>query len=283
MPPMPYFGVTGFTSPAEVDNVLDSYTTPAFMNPHLGNRQLMVGVLVSHKTLRGEAASSARYPQIKRVASIFAAAAKKTQHAVPLAEWPDRALGPVWDLKQRTVRLIHYNTAEPQLPAQLDRLLEIGGPHLSGIQLNIAWPAANELRAWKKHHAKRKLRLVIQINEAMFASCGRDPRALCEKLERAYEDVATDFLFDLSGGQGASPNREETARALSALCARFGTRKNIGLAGGLNHASALDLKPFFDGWPWLSIDAESKLRDKDDRLSGELARYYLRNAFGVLP
>ncbi len=294
MAPIPHFGVTGFTTPAEVDNVLDSYMTPAFGNPLHGGRKLMVGVLVNEETLNGKPSSvwPERYPPVERVASIFEAAVKKTQHGSN-EFWPERGLGPVYDLRPRTLRFIHFHTYQPQLPAQLDRLLDIGGAYLNGIQLNIVNPPPHELRTWKKHHAARKLRLVIQVNRLMFRSYGNDPKTLCDALHKLYAGVMTDILFDLSGGEGVALDLQETTAAVEMLFARFGKTCGIGVAGGLNHGSVVSLAPLFKRFPTLSTDAESRIRDvfmdHEDKKRivasslSELARYYLRNAFGILP
>lgn len=280
---VPYFGVTGFTRPEQVDNVLDSYTTPAFGNPHFAPRQLMVGVLASWETLNGEKHPEypERYPEIEDIPAIFAAASKTTCHAEPLDEWPDRGLGPSYDLSQKTLRLIHYHTKEPNLLAQLDHLCEIAGQHLGGFQLNTVWPNADDIRWWAEDHPT--MRIVLQINSQMFSNVARKPQLLVEEIGKKYVPWITDVLFDMSGGAGQAIDLGEAGAVLEALYGALGDRLGIGVAGGLDHSGVVALKPLFERYPRLSCDAEAKIADKRGGVNGEAARYYLRNAFGIQP
>ncbi|MBI2450547.1 MAG: hypothetical protein HYV47_03355 [Candidatus Nealsonbacteria bacterium] len=114
----PYVGITGFMRRQEVSAVLEQ--------ANLRVRMLMVGVLVSSKTLSGRQNKwPNRYPKIKEMADIF-------------PEDPN------------ALNLIHYNTDEPEtLANQLLELTDRGGHNLRGFQLNIAWPFPIELFAYR--------------------------------------------------------------------------------------------------------------------------------------
>ena len=97
----------------------------------------------------------------------------------------------------------------------------------------------------------------------------------------------TDILFDMSGGTGAAIDVAETERVLEALYGSFGGADaggaNIGVAGGLDPVAVVALAPLFARWPDLTIDAEGRLRDKDDALDCEKARQFVHRSLGVMP
>jgi len=278
----PYTGIAGFTTAAEVRSVAaDAYTISGFGTPHFGQRRLAIGVLVSWETLNGEAPRKypERYPPIGRVREILDAAAEPYVHRSP---WQPENEGTVFDLKARCLRLIHYNSKEPNLLAQLDRLCEIAGENIDGFQLNMAWPPEDDLKWWAEEHPT--MRLILQVNRKMFSNVVRSPQLLMIEIDkRKYLPSITDILFDMSGGAGQPADLTEARTVLEALYGAFGGLVGIGLAGGLEWHSLWKLQPLFDRWPDLSIDAEGRLRDKSDALNAEMAREYARRAFGVMP
>lgn len=279
---VPYFGATGFTKPEQVDNVLDSYTAPAFGNPHFAPRQLMVGVPASWETLNGDPHPQfpERYAKLEDIPAIFAAAAKTTRHSEPLDEWPERRRGAEYDLSLKTLRLIHYSSKEPDLLSQLDRLCEIAGAHLDGFQFNTAWPPEDDLKSWAMDHPD--MRLVLQVDSAMFSNLARKTPLLVGEIGRKYMPWITDILFDMSGG-GRPLDPAEAGSVVEALYGAFGRSVGIGVSGGLDHAKVVDLRPLFERFPTLSCDAMTNIADKRGGVNGEAARYYLRNAFGIQP
>lgn len=280
----PYVGIAGFMTPQEVRAVAaDAYTIGGFGTPTYGGRKLAIGVLASWKTLNGvPPGNPKRYPKIEEVRSILDAAAAPYAHRSP---WQPATEGTDFDLKARCLRIIHYNSREPNLVAQLDRLCEAAGPNLDGFQLNIAWPPEEDVRWWADDHPT--MRVILQVNRAMFSNVARNPQLLAGELRKKYWPRVTDFLFDMSGGTGASVDIAEATRVLEALYGAFGGAAaggaNIGIAGGLGPSAVVALKPLFERWPDLSIDAESGVRDKDDALDGEKARQFVHRALGVMP
>ena len=283
---VPYTGVTGFMSPEDVKAVCaDAYTISGFDTPIYGGRKLAVGVLASWKTLIGEPAGQpGRYPKIEDVRAIIDAAAEPYGHYSPaLGQKPSD--GTTFDLKARCLRMIHYNSKEPNLFAQIDRLCEIAGPNLDGFQLNMVWPREDEIRSLAQDYPT--LRFILQINSRMYASVSRSPQLLATEIAKKYSPWVTDVLFDMSGGTGQPADLADAERALEALYMTLGGADgggtNIGVAGGLDWHSVVGLKRLFDRWPDLSIDAEGRLRDKADALNCEMAREYVRRAAGVMP
>lgn len=224
MHPQPYIGVTGFMTYEEVRSILSSM--PA-------GRLLMVGVLASSKTMRGEPnAWPNRFPRTGDIQHIFIS-------------------------DPRALNLIHFSTDDPAtLETQLEQAIFLGGPALNGFQLNMVWPDPNKLHSV---FSKRSLRVVLQIGSNAFRKVEEDTEKLAIKLND-YNGLITDILFDLSGGHG----REiDVSRALPVLRAVQTRHPNLGLgvAGGLCASSIQIIKPIIQEFPHVNIDAEGLIRD----------------------
>lgn len=234
MQPAPYIGVTGFMTPQEVRAALRRFT--AFVP-----RKLMVGVLASSKTLRGQPNKwPGRYPVMERMKEIF------QSH----------------DL---AVNLIHYNTDDPAtLAEQLIELIGYAGPHLHGFQLNVAWPPPNEIT--KFHEATdSKYRIVLQIDGRAMAEVDDNPVRLAYRVSQWYYGGSFhDILIDSSGGKGQP---FDLAKARDIL-GEFKFQEllhlwNLGIAGGLGPSTVKRLAPLLEEHPNLNWDAEGQLRDPD--------------------
>lgn len=282
----PYIGLAGFTTPEEVRSVAaDARTLSGFGTPLHGGRRLAIGVLVDWESLNGDPSKRfpERYPPVERIRGIFEAAATPYAHRAP---WQPPTEGTDFDLASRCLRLIHYASKEPNLLAQLDRLCEIAGPHLDGIQLDMIWPPEEDVRSWAEDHPTK--RLILQVNRGMFSNLARKPALLVKEIGAKYAPWITDILFDMSGGTGAPLDLTEVGSVLEALYSAFGGSAaggtGIGVAGGIDWRTVVDLKPLFERWPDLSIDAEGRLRHpKTDALDCDLARELPSRAFGVMP
>ncbi len=244
--PAPYIGITGLMSPEEVGALL---TTEGLKE---SSRLLMCGVLSSWKAMLPNGAPSAptRYPRIEEIRNIF-------------------------QDNPKALNLIHYNSKQPDLEMQLESLKALAGPYLHGFQLNIPWPPLRELVAWRANNPK--MRLVIQISAKAYEEAGRSPKKLCQRLAE-YREIATDFLFDPSGGRGMEFDAEEAKNVFHFLDWNFGHNSNIGVAGGIGPESIEKIEPLIKEFPRLSIDAEGKLRNSEDALDLGRASAYLSSA-----
>jgi len=236
-----YVGVSGFMRQDEVREALAAF-------PDCG-RSLMVGPLVSAKTLSGQRNKYPnRYPLVEDIAGIF-------------VDDP------------RCLNLIHYSSDVAPDGGTLIRLLDLGGPHCHGFQFNGTWPRVwaldRLLRAAEK--SERPLRIVLQARR------GPDGFVLPSDVE--YGDAATDILLDASGGRGLP---------LDVVTAREGLREldwdgvGHGVAGGLCAETVGALAPLLAEYPDLSIDAEGRLRTAEDHLDMAKVRAYLRASADVI-
>ncbi len=253
-PPMtPYIGITGFCSRSEVDAILESVPADA-------NRLLMCGVLLSNALLSGDASDAPnRCPPPNAIASIFS-----DDH--------------------RCLNLVHYRPSPgADLADALARATEVGGPHCHGVQINATrgapWPDRSALARYRERcHPSR---IVFQAGREAMESTNHDPSALARRCAE-YSGLVTDVLVDASEGLGLPLDAARSADYLEAIRS---AAPELGLvvAGGL-HAGNIEqlLSPLLPEWSAVSIDAEGRLRDSDDRLDVDAAAGYLGAAMELL-
>lgn len=249
----PYIGITGFSSADEVAAVVAALpATPA--------RRLMCGVLLSNARLTGQTGGAPnRCPPPDTIAGIFSD-------------------------DSRCLNLVHYRPrAGANLADVLARATEIGGPHCHGVQINatrgMPWPNPSLLADYRRRGEPR--RIVLQLGREAMASVGGDPDALARRCAE-YSGIVTDVLVDASEGLGI-PLDAERSRPYLETIATVAPALGLAIAGGLcaDNLPTL-LAPLLPNWAGVSIDAEGRLRDSDDRLDIAAATAYLGAAMALL-
>jgi len=242
----PYIGITGFTTPEQVEYLLQ-HMTP-------GKRRLMVGVLVSDKTLAG---IPVRYPRRNPT--------------------PD-AIRDIF--RPGCLNLAHYHTGDrhADLLALARRLRLTPG---QGLQLNIAWPDPERVRALHREGYV----VVLQVGPAALSELV--DLADLERRLAGYGSAVDYVLVDLSAGEGVRLNPERTATLLQAV-SRAVPHAGPVVAGGLGPALRLEslrdllrgpAAAYRDG---ISIDAESGVRDAADALDLQACLTYLQEGLSLL-
>ena len=249
----PYIGVTGFCSRSEVDTVLAEL-------PAEPNRLLMCGVLLSNALLSGQPSD--------------------TPNRCPV---PDAIAGIFVD-DPRCLNLVHYR---PQPGADvadaLTRATEVGGPNCHGVQINATrgapWPNPGALETYRERCGPS--RIVFQAGREAMESVNHRPDELARRCAEYY-GLVTDVLVDASEGLGLPLDAFRSADYLEAIRS---AAPELGLvvAGGLHAGNIAELlSPLMPEWSIVSIDAEGRLRDADDRLDVGAARDYLLAAVNLL-
>ena len=243
----PYIGITGVMSENDALHMLNAI-------PRNTDRLVMIGVLGSLKTMRGEKNKwPNRYPAMNEIAGIF----------------PNHPLA---------LNLIHYNTKEPEtLVDQLLKMTEFSGPNLHGFQLNLAWPSIKAVGEYKKTNPSKQI--VLQIGGHAFEMIHHSPEELAKKVSE-YVEVVEYVLLDPSGGYGKPFDPERARDYLLALKAQ-NFDIGLGVAGGLSPTTLNLIEPLMKEFPNLSIDAEGRLRTAEDHLDLNVATEYLRKAFSI--
>ncbi len=253
-----YIGITGFMSRSELTAVLDALPDNFGMIDGEQIRRLMVGMLVSGKTIQG----------------------------IP-NKWPNRypapeALSSIFVRDPRVLNLVHYNT-KAETPGiiidELSRIKDACGKYFQGFQLNMVWPKASLIHDWLFNHSSHSNAvIVLQCGSRAMANLKHSPEELAEKLKE-YEGVIDYVLLDPSGGIGIPFDAAFALRCLEAIDQANITGINIGVAGGLSPETIPDLlPPILQQFPTVSIDAEGRLRTAEDHLNVEVASEYIRVA-----
>lgn len=239
-------GVTGFTSRSEVDVALDVLP---------GDVQLMVGVLASSKTLRGELNKwPNRYPLRECIAGIF----------------PEKS--------PRTLNLIHFSTsAVLQLVPWMRTAVEYAGENFQGFQLNIPWPPAHFLLDWKASRGDQDRYLILQIGPQAIEQCYDSPVEIAKRVKN-YEGFVDRVLIDASGGLGKPLDTKFASECIWQI------RQNqpdlaISVAGALSGSTVRrKILPLLPCCSDVGLDSESALRTSEDHLSLARMKAYLREA-----
>lgn len=245
-----YIGIAGIMNKSQAFGVADEFPLRASTQ-----RQMFLGYLVSSKTLRGEQNKHPqRFPEVSKLREILPAS---------------------------TIfrNIIHFASKEYEsLATNLEQLSFLSGPHLHGFQLNMTWPPASQIGEFRDAHPD--LLFVLQLNANAFESVNHDPVALAKQLD-AYRETIDGVLIDPSEGLGIAINPNT---AISYITAMRDAQLpfNIGVAGGLHGENLQCIVPIRYHYPELSIDAESGLRNGEDRLSIKKAAQYLRTAVDIL-
>ncbi len=244
MRPQPYIGVTGFMLRQEVDWVLKTL-------PEDFGRLVMIGVLVSGKTLHGQPNKwPNRYPKGEVLKTLF----------------PDN---------RHALNLIHFNTKEPErLLYDMCLAQDLCGSNCHGFQLNIAWPDKKVLQDYKAKAQFHHKTIVLQVGGKALDEMGRHPTRVMARVQE-YAGLVDYVLIDPSGGLGKEFELS--------LARNYLERQNIapdvgfGIAGGLHGENIERLRELASKYEF-SIDAEGKLRNEDDHLDVLKTALYLQNA-----
>lgn len=253
-PPKPYVGVSGVASRINVEQCLSRWHPNA-------QRELMLGVLTSRKTLYSQATRyPRRYPLIGDVREVH-------------AELVGRSPAPegVWCA-------LHYSTETQdrfELRSEL-RLLRGHAQSYSALQLNAGWVHPSVVDFARRHMAFE--RIILQVKVSMDTAV----RAVAERLALRLADYAqdiTDVLYDCSCGTGTTFSDPRYAADLAlATRARY-PWLGVGIAGGLSrmHLPVVMNAEALAGLK-LSFDAESRLRNEHDEFDLEVLEGYLARA-----
>lgn len=246
-----YIGVTGVVHPVDAATVYDLRgETPS-------GYVLMAGVLVSGKTLRGQAVTNRRYPVLREAAQ-------------RVRDLRDEWIAPV----------VHYNLGDDERPLDTQILNVIEATDPEGVQFNVGRPDVEAVRrCWL---GGSQMAWILQVNARSLL--GITPEAVWAYVSK-YAGMATHALVDLSQGTGQGLGLAWTTAVLAGWRPEW---PRPGVAGGLGPDSGEVARACLRALPpglELSFDAESRLRVPvrdpfpgmpcQDRLDAALARTYV--------
>jgi hypothetical protein len=228
--------------------------------------RLMAGILVSSKTINGIANRyPGRYPRPEMLTDLFIEANR-----------------------HNTLSLAHYNTDTPEnLVTECEKVMDLVGPAMHGFQLNVRWPEPELLKELRYCHPELHILLQVggkALGEFMLGgwegeSLEYDTSAFMAKVA-SYGGSINEILLDPSGGKGQPLQANHLAPLVRELMKVEGL--GIGVAGGLSGKTIGLVSELVPVCPYLSIDAEGRLRNPDDdSLNLEQVEAYLRAAFDL--
>ncbi|MCK5062975.1 MAG: hypothetical protein KAR23_03525 [Candidatus Aenigmarchaeota archaeon] len=259
-----YIGVTGVSSVEEVRevrNIVDRMKTASLLPQ---DKKVMLGYLVSQKTLNDQHTENRRYPLFKDLPAML------------------EAVG------DNIFTMIHYNSREFEtLAEQVSQIFDFEDIYEKGLckafQLNMAWPDPKEIEKIKSSYPE----IMFVLSLTKDAISGNTPAQILEKTEQ-YHGLADYILIDPSGGEGKPFDIEQSADIYRALRNNF-TKERIVFAGGFDPDNISQrLETLIDKLDTtdFSIDAEKGLRIPlsqkygDDLFSAEMIEKYLTSAAG---
>ena len=286
-----YIGVTGIT---RKDQIL---ALQRMFDPDPDAPKLMVGILASAKTVDGRRNKYPRqFPLATRIPELMT-------HIDPA-----RAFGLVhyspYQLSYVSIGewLQNGEVLEGDCEFFLDATpREIAG--FGGFQFNMPLPSRSRLRRIQRRfaYASRAYRSVLQFWPQQIAKLAElidaderdhlDPANPADVLRWHYEVTEDDprlpfsaLLLDASGGFGKPMDVSSVLAMLRSLLddAVLSESLQYAVAGGLCAETVPQLAPIVELYPKLSIDAQGRLRDGDDRLNLDATKRYIDAAQKLL-
>lgn len=246
-----YIGITDFETPKQAQAMADLFAANIGTNIM---RKLMVGVMMSYKTLNRISTSWAGiWPPSEHVSSIF------INHT-------------------HVLNTLHYADCDGRdVYNSIIRAAIYGGDNLHALQLDMIWPSPKDLIGFKESFPN--IALVLQIGGPAFAAVGDSPGSLVERL--ATYDFSIDYiLLDKSMGRGIGMQAERLRPFIEAIY-KSNSSISVGVAGGLGPTSLHLVEPLIREFPQLNIDAQGRLRPSSnmrDPIDWILASTYLTKA-----
>lgn len=171
---VPYIGICDFPNREQALKTAEFFTE--LCATHNLNRKLMVGVMMSFKTLTDQPSKwTEAWPKKEEVADIF------IDHPAVL----------------NTLHYADYNCQTSEW--HLIQATRYGGPNLATIQLDMIWPPDVIIKRLRRSFPH--IEIVLQINTMALEVVGNDPDILVVWLKR-YGDLLDCVLLDKSHGKG---------------------------------------------------------------------------------
>ncbi len=268
----PYIGITDFTSKQQVDAMLAVFKE-AFP---FGNRSLMVGTMMSYKTLNNLPTKwSTAFPKPEHFSYIYPSNNELLLNTLHYADYDG---------------LTH--------PEDLTRAIMIAGnrgpfnpPTLNALQLDMIWPSVALIKeaissaqsfideSTKEEDCLKNLKVILQIGTVAMEREGNNPQRVAQRIAE-YGNIVHCVLFDRSGGLGKSME-SQLLRSYIIESKKVNPQTSIAVAGGLGPDTMDLVVPLVKEFPNISIDAQGKLRRSGNALNPielDLVEMYIRES-----
>lgn len=229
----PYIGITDFETPEQVRRMLNAIKDAQHKYNPISFRRLMVGTMMSYKTLNG-------IPS--KCSSVWV---------------PKEKIKDLFMIDGHAYNTLHYADYTENTKAEdLIAAAGFGGANMHAIQLDMIWPSIEDISELKKGYPS--VDVILQINTPAFKQVGNDPTSLVERL-REYGNFVDFVLLDKSMGTGREIDVQWIAPFIEAIT-ESGLPTGIAVAGGLGPSTLHLIRDLVKRFPFLSIDAQGRLR-----------------------
>ncbi len=247
----PYIGITDFENADQATKMAKVLTESSGV---IRDRLLMVGIMMSRKTLNG---LPTKWADV----------------------WPDKdELSSIFIDHYNVLNTLHYADYDGiDVLANLIRATGFGGFDLDAVQLDMIWPPVEDIMIFSD--ARQDLRVILQINGRSLEQAGDDPAEVVRRLEE-YSGALDCVLLDKSMGRGLGMDAQALLPYLRALRDAM-PDLHLAVAGGLGPDTLQLVEPIVDEFPDISIDAQGQLRksgDSRDPIDWHRARLYIQRA-----
>ncbi len=253
----PYIGITDFTSYEEVaamKAILDKNPTPA-------RHKLMVGAMMSRKTLLGLPSPWTKvFPSHNSLTSIFSET-------------------------EGVVNCLHYADYDGLSSSEdIEEAMFLCGPNVTCVQLDMTWPDPAIVHDVKT--ALRTVDIVVQAGKRAMEIEGFDPVRIAMRLGR-YSKAIDYILIDGSCGSGTPLDAAKTIALISAIRSMSKLdHVRIAIAGGLGPDTMHLIAPVVAAYGnSIAVDAQGRLRSSGnirDPIDWKRAAGYMRAAIEAL-
>lgn len=299
-PPKPYIGVTGFMQPKEIEALQKLF------GPN-DSHQLMVGILVSHKTWNG---IPSKYPNLFPPRERLQELVAEVDETRAFALFHYNAVGPIGDVygsrkEWVTDEAVFFEDCRQIIDEEIGSWKPDLRTGFGGFQFNFPLPKRPSLYwldARRRSLCGGPTRSVLQIwpkllNPVRELIC--PDVDVADFLDLEYGSHSQRFnnfpfqtlLYDASGGFGVDLPSDGLLSALEPyfkLCnASPGLR--LAIAGGLCEKTIGSYRSVVDAYagleralPGLSVDAQGKLRKSDGSMDLDAAKRYIEAAQKLL-
>lgn len=225
-----YIGITGFTSREDVDRAQQAYVRYVPVTQYL----LGVGVVTNYEVLHG-------LPEHRP--GIFV---------------PRREIATVLG-RGDTFNCIHYLDPLGRWPLWqgIASAIELGGPQLHAVQLDLPWPKPHEIEQGLLRSGGQGVSITLQIAQSAIEAAGGHPADIVERLAR-YDGLVQRVLLDKALEGSRAMDVRFLDDTIQAICRRFPTL-GIVVAGGLGPDTLNALHVLLASRSGLSWDAQALL------------------------
>lgn len=250
---VPYIGICDFPSAEQALRSADHFDRLC-TSPKMSARKLMVGVMMSYKTLRDLPTKwKSAWPNPKEIHKIF-------------------------ENHPRVLNTLHYADFDGSTRASdLIVATSYGGENIHAIQLDMIWPSPEMIQVFK--HFNPNLKVILQVNGRSLNEYDHNPVRVAFKIKK-YGSSIDGILLDKSHGKGLGMDALAMLPFIHEISNRCKSL-TLAVAGGLGPETIHLLQPIVKEFPQISIDAQGRLRQSGnslDPINWGLAHKYLVQA-----